>query len=161
MTTKHELLFKISQLQEELTTIKSIEQQMNPIRLDAEASIAQLQQEVHLNARGKGFYDQLDQTIDPRINLLPDTAVTFIQTLWNSSRLALIHSEVSEWLEAIRKPGRSEHCPELSKEAEEAADVVIRVMDHCEYMGINLGRAIRIKHAFNMNQEPMHGGKKL
>lgn len=66
--------------------------------------------------------------------------------------LALIHSEVSEALEADRK-GDSENF------AEELADVVIRVFDLCGSRQIDLGTAIEKKMQKNEQREYKHGGK--
>lgn len=67
--------------------------------------------------------------------------------------LALIHSEVSEALEADRR-GDDEHF------AEELADICIRVFDLCGARGINLGMAIEAKMNKNLGRSHMHGGKK-
>lgn len=66
--------------------------------------------------------------------------------------LALIHSEVSEALEADRI-GDDENF------AEELADVVIRVFDLCGFMNIDLGTEIDKKMAKNRLRPHMHGGK--
>jgi len=42
----------------------------------------------------------------------------------------------------------------------EMADVVIRVMDLCAHLGIDLERAIFEKHAFNETRPRRHGGKR-
>lgn len=64
--------------------------------------------------------------------------------------LALIHSEVSEALEADRK-GDSENF------AEELADVCIRVFDLCGALGIDLETEIADKMAKNAQREYKHG----
>lgn len=68
--------------------------------------------------------------------------------------LALIHSEVSEALEAFRKD-------DMANFAEEMADVVIRVLDVCGGLGIDLGRGILDKLAKNRQRGYKHGGKKV
>lgn len=68
------------------------------------------------------------------------------------TKLALIHSEVSEALEADRM-GDQENF------AEELADVVIRVLDLCGSMGINLEKAIAEKMEKNKDRSYKHGGK--
>ena len=66
--------------------------------------------------------------------------------------LALIHSEVSEALEADRK-GDEENF------AEELADVCIRVFDLCGLKGIDLEDAIFLKMNRNKGRSYKHGGK--
>ncbi len=54
----------------------------------------------------------------------------------NAGGVTLIHSELSEMLEAVRKDLQSEKLPGVSGEAEELADVMIRVFDFCGGLGI-------------------------
>ena len=67
--------------------------------------------------------------------------------------LALIHSEVSEALEADRKG-------DIENFVEELADVVIRVFDLCGSRNIDLGKAIEEKMLKNEGREYKYGGKK-
>ena len=77
------------------------------------------------------------------------------------TKLCLIHSEVSEALECYRKNNPpSEKCPGHSHLGEELADTVIRIMDLCEHLGVNLGQAILDKHKYNKMRSYQHGGKK-
>jgi len=76
---------------------------------------------------------------------------------WTTSRpipelLCLVHSEVSEALEAYRN-GNNENFEE------ELADVIIRVMDMAAGYNINLEKAVLTKHAFNINRPYRHGNK--
>lgn len=68
--------------------------------------------------------------------------------------LVLIHSEVSEALEAFRKADRDAF-------GEELADVVIRVVGLAHGLGIDLGKEVAAKTEKNKTREFRHGGKRL
>jgi NTP pyrophosphatase (non-canonical NTP hydrolase) len=122
--------------------------------------INELCKAAHENAKAKGFFDE------PK-NI--------------GEMLALMHSEVSEALEADRKDG---HCStDLSADyyltvandevfqckynehikgtfEEEMADIVIRVFDMCGFKGIDLQSHIKAKMRYNALRPVKHGGKK-
>ncbi len=68
--------------------------------------------------------------------------------------LALIHSEVSEALEAFRKNDSVNF-------AEELADVLIRVLDCCPGLGIDVDAAVQAKLEKNRTRGYRHGGKRI
>lgn len=71
--------------------------------------------------------------------------------------IALMHSELSEMLEGVRKPQQSEKLPEFTLEEEEAADLFIRLMDYCEGWGLKLPEAIEAKMEYNTGRPYKHG----
>jgi len=75
------------------------------------------------------------------------------------TRIALMHQELSELLEAIRspKPQMSKKIPEMSLETEEVADVFIRLVQYVNIRGIDLDKAVALKHAFNETRPYKHG----
>lgn len=77
--------------------------------------------------------------------------------IWDSERdfptlLALIHSEVSEALEAYRDEKPVD---------EELADVIIRVLDLSDRMKLNIDKAVREKIEKNKSRGFKHGRKRF
>jgi len=122
--------------------------------------------EIHENTKSKGFFDS-EKNI--------------------GEMLCLIHSEVSEALEADRKnhyckisasmlagladkdygisfndeKRSSEHFESLVKNTfeDELADVVIRVLDLCAFKGIDIESHIKAKIRYNSGRQHKHGKK--
>lgn len=76
-------------------------------------------------------------------------------------RIALIHSEQSEAVEAVRK-----HEPatwgstEKDSFVSEMAGTVVRIMDLCEWLGVPLAEAVIAEVSRNEKRGYMHGGAK-
>ncbi len=97
-------------------------------------TLRELCERAHANAVAHGFYEEVRQF---------------------GTLIALIHSELSEALEAYRKRKDADAI------AEELADVVIRVADLCGYLGINLEAAVERKMAYNETRPYRHGGVRV
>lgn len=88
---------------------------------------------------------------------------TWCEDRLDGTAIGLIHGEVSEMLEARRRPGwrtdPSEHVPEFTAFVEEGADVIIRVLDLFARLDLEheLARAIVAKVAYNATRPFKHG----
>lgn len=104
--------------------------------------------EIHQWARGKGFYDRERLTV--RDSVLGDVEGRVENPSMPAEKLMLIVSECSEVLEALRDGDRE-------NEAEELADIVIRVLDYAGWRGISLDHEIGKKMEKNRARPHLHG----
>jgi NTP pyrophosphatase (non-canonical NTP hydrolase) len=123
------------------------------------AMFAELSEQIYQNAIDKDFYGP-DQAMAKAL------AGMKLGRAWEESRdalrLDLIHSELSEALEAIRHGNPpDQHCPEFSGLEIELADAVIRIMDLAAHRKLRLAEAILAKHEHNKSRPRMHGGKRF
>lgn len=98
--------------------------------------------EAHKTAKSKGFYET-----PPSI----------------PERLCLIHSEVSEALEAFREGQLELKIIDSKPEGlpSELADVIIRICDMCNHLGIDIDYAVKLKMEYNKTRPFKHGNKSI
>lgn len=137
------------------------EPQFYPVTEQVAQSLNELRDNIHDWAKKKGWWDKDRNKFE---------------------LIALMHSELSEAVEFLRKkvkcpsdtdgdgncpihpqgcPSQAmdDHCPELTGEAAELADTIIRIMDYCGAYGIDIGGAVAIKQGYNIKRPYRHGGK--
>lgn len=71
--------------------------------------------------------------------------------------IALMHSELSECLEGIRKNTMDDHIPEFSSEEAELADTMIRIMDYDAGFKLRVMEALLAKLLYNKSRPYKHG----
>jgi hypothetical protein len=90
--------------------------------------------------------------LDEVLAVLPEKYHEFIRMLYKATKIALMHSELSEMLEGVRKGTMDSHLPHLSAESVEGADLFIRFMDYIGRGRIDIARAVDEKLAYNLRR---------
>lgn len=114
--------------------------------------------ECYENSKAHGFWDGVANDNEP-------------------TKIALMHSELSELLEAFRKGDPPCEKPidivgltedkhtiwtrRITSREEEVADLFIRLLDYCGRYGIPLATVVLAKHNYNKSRSFRHGGKKV
>ena len=132
---------------------------MNKTTIDAintrtsDKTINQIADEVHENAVNHGFHDA---------QLVTDDFFNY--------QTCNLYGEVAELHQAWRSGEWSNPCDKADKmkslglrpltcAEEDYADIVIRVLDQCRRLNIDIASAIEIKHQYNITRPFMHGKK--
>ena len=104
--------------------------------------LARMQNLCHFQALNMGWWDK-------------ETAYRFDPFLWKLALAAkhdLIHSELSEALEGLRKDKMDDHLPHRTSFEVELADAVIRIFDLAGMCDLNLAEAIVEKLNYNLQR---------
>ena len=125
-----------------------------------------LAKQINRSVREKGFWQSMHRAIvlnvnvDQKGDMLHTENSKAIKDAFIAQKIALIQSELSEALEAMRKGDYTADGYGVGKKdsfADELADTIIRILDLCGELNIDIDAQMAFKMAFNSQREAKHG----
>lgn len=117
------------------------------------------------DARHNGWWTDFPEKALGIMEIREGHTLTPEQHAWIGNKLMLMVSEIAEAHDEIRNHHalheiyQNGNDPKPEGFPTELADVVIRIMDLCHNLGIDLENAINVKLAYNRTRGFKHGGK--
>lgn len=110
------------------------------------------------NSDAHGFWDTAHNLQKAEIS---DDLKKELMNAIGAQKICLMHGELSELMEVYRKDPDApcEKVPAITMAEEEAADLLIRLMDFCASMNFRLATATLLKMDFNAGRPYKHGRK--
>ncbi len=120
----------------------------------------ELAKEINENARNKGFWDDMHISLEQLQSYAneygcSDDIEKATKDAYISQKIALVMSECGEALEAMRK--NKYGIEQKDTFEDEIADSIIRLLDLCAELDIDIEKQIKWKMRFNSTREAKHG----
>ena len=106
-------------------------------------------------ALNKGFWG--DEWEVMKNHNVPVEILNSVREMKKCQKLLLIVSEISELMEGLRATNNIVSLGHFTNEEEEAADVMIRLLDYCGRYKLRIGAALMAKMAKNEGRPFLHG----
>lgn len=121
--------------------------------------INELAEEVCHNSKAKGFWEDYECLQVALLEVTDKSLVDHLHVSEQLAKIALMHSELSEAAEGVRKDAMDDKLTHRKALEVELADTVIRILDFAGYYSLDLGGAIIEKLEYNLGRPYKHGKK--
>ena len=113
---------------------------------------------IHLTARRKGFWDN-DRNLGEMLMLVVTELSEAMETHRKDGSIIPISNDIKEAMAEMSDEEFKEHFVLVVKDtfADEMADALIRIMDICGGMNIDIDWHVRNKIRYNTTRERLHG----
>ena len=124
---------------------------LTDITFQPTATLDEIADKVHQNAINHGFHNPEQSEGDFLAHMCCNkhAEVTELYDAWRAGKLR----EPCDKAEKMKELG----LPPLNCAEEEYADLIIRVLDECRRLGIDIATAVVMKHKYNLTRPFKHG----
>ena len=116
----------------------------------------ELAAEIHQNNVDKGFWG-VEMTLDREDGPVQGEWLKSLRSAYTSQRIALMHSELSEALEADRKDLMDDKLPQFKGLDVEIVDCLIRALDFLGHRKVDIDEILQAKLEYNKSRPHKHG----
>lgn len=121
------------------------------------AAVDQFQAAAGRNSDEHGFWDTTHKL--RALEGIPPVLRQELENAITAQKICLMHGELSEMMEVYRKDPQAActKVPTITAAEEEAADLLIRLLDMCSAVHLRLGLATLLKMEYNATRPYKHG----